>query len=146
MREINTLAVAGLTRPRQCKIKTHSLYRIPGSLGWKIPPGSLSPTCDPPQPCHQPRALSATSRCSLDTCMDGTPNLPGQFQRLTTLSRNKFFQKFTQAQYRPTREIYRCFKFLKYTFMSLWMLNSCSKRDRSIFMCYRTQCFALLPV
>ena len=44
----------------------------------------LNPTCP------HPKALSATSRNSWDISRDGNPNLPGQFQSLSTLSIGKF--------------------------------------------------------
>lgn len=43
---------------------------------WKSPPGSSSPTFDQPPPCHQPRALSATSnppQCLVPTFLNPNP-------------------------------------------------------------------------
>lgn len=45
-------------------------------LGWTRLPRTSCPTCDWPQPCPYPRALSATYSCSLDTYRDKDSRLP----------------------------------------------------------------------
>uniref|UniRef100_A0A8C0UF14 alpha-1,2-Mannosidase n=1 Tax=Cyanistes caeruleus TaxID=156563 RepID=A0A8C0UF14_CYACU len=71
----------------------HTSHRVPGAPSLAKTPGSSSPSCARAHP-----GPSATSSPSLATPGMGTPNLPGQFQGLSSLSMEEFLLLSSRCQ------------------------------------------------